>query len=70
MKFLRIYSPVWANQSNTLINVIIDTDTHETILFTASPNDSTEYGPVIYQDAIDGKFGDIAVFNAPVMNQE
>lgn len=70
MKFLNIYSPVWANESRTLVNVSIDTDTPETLLFTASPNDTTDYGPAIYQAALAGQFGEIVAYVAPVPTPE
>ncbi|MGR7890400.1 hypothetical protein ACU6XY_09465 [Klebsiella aerogenes] len=65
MNFKTIYSPTWANSEQTAINVLIDTEQYGTIQFTANPSDSTDYGPMIYQAAIDGALGEITDYVAP-----
>lgn len=69
MKIENIQNPRWANSSHTLITVDLDLD-GETVLFVASPNDCTDYGPKIYQDCIDEKYGEIAEFSAPEKTTE
>jgi len=69
MKIENVQNPRWANSSHTLITVDLDLD-GETVLFVASPNDCTDYGPEIYQDCIDGKYGEIAEFSAPEKTTE
>lgn len=72
MKFNSIYNPVWADAEHSAINVMIDTDSVQTptIPFTASPDDNTDYGPQIYQSAVDGVFGEIAEFTPVVVTPE
>ncbi|WP_368750158.1 tail fiber assembly protein [Klebsiella aerogenes] len=72
MKFLKIYSPAWADAEHTAVNVMIDTDQSRipTIPFTATPDDTTKYGPAIYQAALEGEFGEIAEYVAPVLTLE
>ena len=69
MKIENIKSPRWANTSHTLITVDLDLN-GETVLFVASPTDCTDYGPKIYQDCLDGKYGDIAEFSVPEKTTE
>ncbi|HCI29576.1 MAG TPA: hypothetical protein DE117_05310 [Fervidobacterium sp.] len=69
MKIENIQNPRWANSSHTLITVDFDLD-GEAVSFVASPNDCTDYGPKIYQDCIDGKYGDIADFSIPEKTPE
>ena len=69
MKIENIQNPRWANSSHTLITVDLDLN-GETVLFVASPTDCTDYGPKIYQDCLDGKYGDIAEFSVPEKTME
>lgn len=62
MKIKNISNPKWADNNHTAILVNIDLD-GDTVLFAASPNDCTDYGPKIYQDCVDGKYGKIAEFS-------
>ncbi|EXX82038.1 phage tail protein [Salmonella enterica subsp. enterica serovar Namur str. 05-2929] len=54
----RVRNCCYANASNTAIDCEIDT-VQGWLPFTASPNDSTEYGPKIYAAAIAGDYGDV-----------
>lgn len=63
--YTSIYSPAWSNADHTTIDVQIDTDVYGTITFTASPTDCTDYGPVIFEQAAAGVFGEIAEYEAP-----
>ena len=69
MKIENIRNPKWADNNHT--NIIIDIDLNgETVPFVASPNDCTDYGPKIYQDCLDGKYGKIAEFSVPEKTME
>ncbi|EHQ0665642.1 prophage tail fiber N-terminal domain-containing protein [Salmonella enterica] len=57
----RVRNCCYANASNTAIDCEIDT-VQGWLPFTASPNDSTEYGPKIYAAAIAGDYGDVSVY--------
>ena len=69
MKIENIRNPKWADVDNTAITINIDLD-GETVLFVASPHDCTDYGPKIYQDCLDGKYGKIADFSVPEKTME
>jgi hypothetical protein len=69
MKIESIRNPKWADNNQTAIIVDIDLDGEE-VTFVASPNDCTDYGPKIYQDCIDGKYGKIAEFSVPKKTME
>ena len=69
MKIENIRNPKWADVDNTAITINIDLD-GETVLFVASPHDCTDYGPKIYQDCLDGKYGEIAEFSVPEKTTE
>ncbi|MFB5948379.1 hypothetical protein [Klebsiella pasteurii] len=67
MKISNINSPRYANADNTAITVNMDIDNiGEDIPFTATPDDSTDYGPDIYKRALAGEYGDIAAYIAPI----
>lgn len=57
----RVRNCCYANASNTAIDCEIDT-VQGWLPFTASPNDSTEYGPKIYAAAIAGDYGDVSEY--------
>ena len=61
-RITNVQNPKWADNNQTAIIVNIDLD-GETVLFVASPHDCTDYGPKIYQDCLDGKYGEIAEFS-------
>jgi len=69
VKIENIRNPKWADVDNTAITINIDLD-GETVLFVASPHDCTDYGPKIYQDCLDGKYGKIADFSVPEKTME
>lgn len=69
MKIKNIRNPKWADNNHTAIIVDIDLN-GETVPFVASPNDCTDYGPEIYQDCLDGKYGKIAGFSIPEKTTE
>jgi hypothetical protein len=54
-------NPRWTDSSKT--KVILDVELDDTVgevPFVASPDDSTAYGPMLYNFALNGIFGDIA----------
>lgn len=55
----------YANQEGTLIDMEIEHPTYGWLPFTASPDDVEEYGRAIYQEAKEGKLGDIAPYVEP-----
>ena len=69
MKIENVRNPKWADNNHTAITVNIDLD-GETVPFVASPHDCTDYGPEIYQDCLDGKYGKIAEFSVPEKTME
>ena len=57
--FISAASPV--RVSPTQINLTVKfAEWPDPIPFTASPNDNTSYGPVIYQNAVNGDYGPIS----------
>jgi hypothetical protein len=65
MKLVYAKNPVWANRSQTLINLTVRfEEIAEELPFTANPNDIEEHGRDIYARAAAGEFGSVAPFNA------
>ncbi|MCY1439113.1 Caudovirales tail fiber assembly protein, lambda gpK [compost metagenome] len=58
-------SPRWANAEHTAINLALVIEELGEIPFTATPDDSTDYGPEIFQRAVAGEFGEIAAYAPP-----
>ena len=65
MNYSDALSPQWANAEHSAINVQLVTETLAAMPFTATPDDSTDYGPEIYQRAVAGDFGEIAAYEPP-----
>jgi len=65
-----IRNPRWADDEKTKIIVDCKLADGEEVTFVASPNDCTDYGPKIYQDCLDGKYGKIADFSVPEKTME
>lgn len=67
MVYTNPHSPVWANAEHTCINLLVTFDwLPEEVPFTAAPWDVEEHGRELYQRAMDGEFGEIAEYSAPV----
>ena len=65
MNFLDVLNPQWANAEHTAINVtLIEAEMGE-LPFTAMLNDSTEYGPEIFERVVAGDFGEVAAYEPP-----
>jgi len=62
-----VRNPKWANYAQTLIDMEVDFDEldDEFVPFTASLNDSEEYSVELYNNAVNGDYGDIAAFEIP-----
>ena len=65
-----IRNPRWADDEKTKIIIDCKLADGEDVTFVASPNDCTDYGPKIYQDCLDGKYGKIAEFSVPEKTTE
>ena len=65
MNYTDVLNPQWANAEHSAINVLLGTETLAAMPFTATPDDSTDYGPEIYQRAVAGDFGEIAAYEPP-----
>ncbi|WP_339548342.1 tail fiber assembly protein [Pseudomonas sp. RA_35y_Pfl2_P32] len=65
MIYTDVLSPQWANAEQTAINLVLTTETLGDIPFTASPDDTTSYGPEIYERVVAGEFGEIAAYAPP-----
>lgn len=62
-----VRNPKWANYAQTLIDMEVDFDEldDEFVPFTANLNDSEEYSVELYNNAVNGDYGDIAAFEIP-----
>lgn len=72
MKLVYAKDPVWANRSQTLINLTVRFENiDEDLPFTANPNDVEAHGRDIYARASAGEFGEVAPFEpiAPTVEQ-
>lgn len=65
MMYTNVLNPQWANAEQTAINLVLVTETLGDIPFTASPEDTTSYGPEIYERVVAGEFGEIAAYEPP-----
>lgn len=59
IQIMEMKNPKYSNAENTTVDVEVKFShmPEEFVWFTASPNDTTSYGPEIYQRAINGDFG-------------
>ena len=55
----------YANAEGTLIDMEIEHPIYGWIPFTASPDDTEEHGRVIYQEAKEGRLGDVSPYVEP-----
>lgn len=67
MNYTQVKNPVWADAENTAINcdVAFDGLKEDFVPFTATPHDSTTYGPEIYAKCVAGEYGGIAPYVPP-----
>lgn len=63
-------NPVWANAEHTMIDLTIKWDAiDEELPFSASPNDPEVHGRAIFAAAVEGKYGPIAEYTPPPLEQ-
>lgn len=60
MNWSNVHSPKWANAAHTLVDCMVTFEGFGEVPFTASPTDSTEYGPAIFAFIQTGAAGTIA----------
>ena len=65
-----IKNPRWADDEKTRIIVDCKLADGEEVTFVASPTDCTDYGPKIYQDCINGVYGEISDYTPPELSIE
>ena len=60
-------NPKWADYAQTAINIEVDFDEldEEYVPFTAISDDTEAHGRTIYENAVNGDYGEIAAFEAP-----
>jgi hypothetical protein len=64
-KIIDVRAPRWTSAARSAVDVDVFHAEHGWIPFTATPNDSVDYGRVLFQAAIDGEFGEIADYVEP-----
>lgn len=64
MKYTQIKNPIWANAEHTVINCEVDFDDlkEEFVPFSADLKDSYAHTKQIFNECVEGKWGDIAEF--------
>jgi hypothetical protein len=68
LNFTNARTPKWANESNTLIDLVVRFSEIDVDLpFTASSNDVEEHGRDLFTRAAAGEFGSIAAYVAPII---
>lgn len=67
---LNVRTPQWANTEHTLINCEIEEATYGWIPFTASPTDTESHSVQVYNDCVDGEYGQIADYVALVVTAD
>ena len=66
MNYQQVKDPVWSDAEQTAIDCLVLFDNqNEFVPFTASPNDSTVYGPEIYAECIAGDYGPVLPYQPP-----
>ena len=58
--------PAYANEEGSAINLMVKfVEMTDILPFTATPNDSEEYGRQLYADAVTGKYGAVGPYVPP-----
>lgn len=69
--FSNIQSPVYVDNTGNLIDIIVDIDGLGSAMpFTASANDSTDYGRQLFQNAVSGIYGPVGPYVPPPVSLE
>lgn len=59
-------NPIWDDQANTTINLIVKfVELEDELPFLATPYDPMPYGVELFNNAVDGIYGDIAPYIPP-----
>jgi hypothetical protein len=69
MKYTKVLNPQWANAEHTAINCDVDFDdlSEELVPFTAVASGDYEHSHQIFAECVEGKYGEIAEYVAPVL---
>jgi hypothetical protein len=62
MNYTNLINPKWSNKEHTLIDCEVTFDEIGTVPFTANPNDNYAHTKQIFNECVEGKWGDIAEF--------
>ncbi len=67
MQVLSVTNTVWANAEHTAVDcdVLFDQFAPEVLPFTATPTDTTDYGPQIFNDCVAGVYGPVGEYVPP-----
>ena len=67
MNYTNVKNPIWANEEHTVINCEVDFDDlkEEFVPFSADLNDSYAHTKQIFNECVEGKWGDIAEYVPP-----
>lgn len=70
MKYIKVKNPQWANAEKTIINCNVNFEhvKEEFVPFTANPMDEYEHSKAIFIECLDGKYGVIADYVAPIID--
>lgn len=69
--FSKMINPVFSNEAGTTIDITCDIKgIGEGVVFTASETDIMSYGRKLYQNALNGDYGEIASYVAPEIPAE
>lgn len=69
--FSKMINPVFSNETGTMIDITCDIKgIGEGVIFTASETDIMSYGRKLYQNALNGDYGEIASYVAPEIPAE
>lgn len=69
--FSKMINPVFSNETGTMIDITCDIKgIGEGVIFTASETDVMSYGRQLYQNALNGEYGEIASYVAPEIPTE
>lgn len=65
MEYSSVSSPVWANADQTAIDCQVTFSEYGQLPFTASPNDTTDYGKEIFNNCVAGLYGTVGAYTPP-----
>lgn len=69
--FSKMINPVFSNETGTMIDITCDIKgIGEGVIFTASETDVMSYGRQLYQNALNGEYGEIASYVTPEIPAE